>query len=45
MNNNDMIYVVVIKPDQDIYKDFKIWIANEHLYDIICNTLFYLILF
>ena len=29
--------MVVIKPDSNIFKDFKIWITNEHLYDMLCH--------
>ena len=37
MANNEIIYMAIIKPDSDIFKDFKIWITNEHLYDMLCH--------
>tara|TARA_B100000029_G_C16956456_1_gene734578 strand:- start:234 stop:545 length:312 start_codon:yes stop_codon:yes gene_type:complete len=37
MTNNETIYMVVVKPDSNIFKDFKIWITNEHIYDMLCH--------
>ena len=40
MSSNEIIYMVMIKPDTDIFNDFRLWIINEHIHDMLCQDEF-----